>query len=186
MIFEGIEIEEVFRPVKRLRLTVYPDMRVRLTAPLYTLREEIDDFVKSHRRWLHNAVDRKKERLAANADQPVLTPMERLLEDQKRYQSLMTYLKPRFEYWRMRMSLPPVRFSIRRMTTRWGSCSSNRRTIRFNLDLAGKPERLIDYIIVHELAHIYHPDHGQAFKTTMDFYMPDWRERQKELKYGNQ
>ena len=184
MIFEDVNIEVVYRPVKSLRMAVYPDMRVRLTAPPDTTGEEIDSFVKSHRRWLHNALKRKEERLKEKAEQPVLTPLEQLIEDQKKYQSLMSYLKPRFEYWRVKMSLPPVSFSIRRMTTRWGSCTSKRRTIRFNLDLAGKPERLIDYIIVHELAHINHPNHGPSFKATLDFYMPDWRERQKELKYG--
>jgi len=182
MTFEGIDIDVQYKNVKYIRMVVYPDMRVRVSAPLAASGDDVRRFIEKHQSWLHNALKRKKDCQKEEADKPTLSPLQQLIEDQKRYERLMAYIKPRFEYWRERMSLPSVRFSIRKMTTRWGSCTPKKRTIRFNLALADMSERAIDYIVVHELAHINHHNHGPKFKAALDFYMPDWREREKELK----
>ena len=182
MTIDGIDIEVQYKNVRSIRLTVYPDMRVRVSAPYSSDEDEVRGFVESRMPWLRKTLAKMEERKRDNeTDTPTLTPLEQLIEDQKRYQRLMAYLKPRFEYWRERMELPPARFSIRKMQTRWGSCTPKMRTIRFNLMLADRPERLIDYIIVHELAHLRHANHGPQFKALLAQYMPDWQERRKEL-----
>ena len=184
MTVEGIEIEVQYKNVRGIRLVVYPDMRVRVSAPYLSDEDEVRQFVESRMPWLRRTLAKMEERKRRQKDHesPTLTPLQQLVEHQKRYQRLMAYLKPRFEYWRERMELPPARFSIRSMQTRWGSCTPARRTIRFNLALADQPERNIDYIIVHELAHLRHANHGPQFKALLTRYIPDWQARRKELK----
>ncbi len=72
-------------------------------------------------------------------------------------------------------------FGIRNMRTRWGSCNVKTHRITFNLQLAKVPSRLIEYVVLHEVLHIKIPNHGKGFKALLSLYMPDWKERRKEL-----
>ena len=83
--------------------------------------------------------------------------------------------------WLARLGEGPVKWSVRDMTTEWGSCTKARRTIRFNLRLAQMPPSCIEYVVVHELTHLRVPNHGPEFKALMDARLPDWRDRRKAL-----
>ncbi len=83
--------------------------------------------------------------------------------------------------WLSRLGEGPVKWSVRDMTTEWGSCTKNRRTLRFNLKLAQMPPAYVEYVVVHELSHLRVANHGPEFKALMDERMPDWRERRKAL-----
>ena len=65
---------------------------------------------------------------------------------------------------------------IRRMRTRWGSCSIKRRRIWINLELATQPRECLDYVCVHEACHLVVPNHGPAFYALMDEVMPGWKQ----------
>lgn len=67
------------------------------------------------------------------------------------------------------------------MTTRWGTCNSSDRRIWLNLQLAKKPTECLEYVILHELAHLKVHNHGKNFVAIMDRYMPDWRNMKKML-----
>ena len=67
------------------------------------------------------------------------------------------------------------------MTTRWGTCNTNTRKIWLNLQLAKKPIECLEYVILHELAHLKVKNHGAEFVTILDQYMPYWRELKKQL-----
>lgn len=69
---------------------------------------------------------------------------------------------------------------IRPMTKRWGSYTP-KGSLVLNLDLIRAPIRCIDYVIVHELAHAFEPDHGPSWRRLMDKAMPDWRDRKQQL-----
>ncbi len=69
---------------------------------------------------------------------------------------------------------------VRRMRSQWGSCMETG-DITLNTQLVKAPLELIDYVIVHEFAHIKHHDHGRGFERLMDHHMPDWRVRRREL-----
>ncbi len=66
------------------------------------------------------------------------------------------------------------------MRSQWGSCSSDGR-ISLNTHLVKTPERLIDYVILHELCHLVHHDHSRRFYALMGQHMPDWEARRGEL-----
>jgi len=82
--------------------------------------------------------------------------------------------------WAVRMGVQPKRITLRAMTRKWGSCSS-RDNVTLNTALCYVPRRLAEYVIVHELAHLIELNHGPKFKALMDAYLPDWREREKEI-----
>ena len=67
------------------------------------------------------------------------------------------------------------------MVTKWGTCNTNTKKIWLNLQLAKKPIECLEYVILHELAHLKVKDHGPQFVAILDEYMPFWRERKKLL-----
>jgi len=69
---------------------------------------------------------------------------------------------------------------LRRMRSQWGSCTADG-DVTLNTQLAKAPVELIDYVVLHEFAHLKHHDHGPGFERLMDRHMPDWRARRREL-----
>ena len=67
------------------------------------------------------------------------------------------------------------------MTSRWGTCNIQRRHITLALELARRDDELLEYVIVHELAHLFERGHGPAFYAVMDRYLPGWKAKRKEL-----
>ncbi len=65
--------------------------------------------------------------------------------------------------------------------TRWGSCSYNN-ALHFSFRLLYAPVPVIDYVVVHELAHTFHKNHGRAFWRTVEKFVPDWRAKRDWLK----
>jgi len=68
----------------------------------------------------------------------------------------------------------PTKIEIKKMTKRWGSCSP-KGNILLNSELIKAPKGCIDYVIIHELCHLVHPNHNQAFFNLLSSYMPDWQ-----------
>lgn len=75
----------------------------------------------------------------------------------------------------------PNEIRIRDMKTRWGSCISARKVITYNLQLAFQPLPLIEYVVLHELAHIPYPNHQKEFWNFVEKFIPNWKERRKLL-----
>lgn len=72
-------------------------------------------------------------------------------------------------------------FHIRDMKTRWGTCNVRTGNICFNLQLAKKPIRCVEYVVVHELVHLLERSHNYIFKNYMDQFLPNWRSIKKDL-----
>lgn len=70
---------------------------------------------------------------------------------------------------------------IRRMKTRWGSCSRKNKRIWINLELARRPLHCLEFVIVHELTHLLERLHNERFKALMDGFIPQWRSYRREL-----
>ena len=85
-------------------------------------------------------------------------------------------------HWQPRMGVAASSWTIRAMRTRWGSCTIRSRRIRIALAMARLPEELLEYVVVHELAHLIVPGHGAAFRVVMDRFLPDWRARRQLLR----
>lgn len=67
------------------------------------------------------------------------------------------------------------------MKTRWGSCNVESKNINLNLELIKKPRYCIEYVILHELAHLKYPNHSKEFWEYMSVHMPNWKWRKDRL-----
>lgn len=72
-------------------------------------------------------------------------------------------------------------WGIRRMKTKWGSCSRKSGRLLFNSELAKKHPASLEYVVVHEMTHLLERSHGGRFVMLMDRFMPDWRARRDQL-----
>ena len=80
-------------------------------------------------------------------------------------------------------NLPEFELKIRKMRTRWGVCNTRKKIITLNSELLKKDVSLIDYVIVHEMAHFYEGNHGKNFWKIVEDVIPDYKERRKSLKH---
>ena len=85
--------------------------------------------------------------------------------------------------WAERMGVTPRAVLVRDQRRRWGSCGADG-TLRFNWRLVLVPPAALDYVAVHELAHLRHHDHSPAFWREVARWLPGWRERRQVLREG--
>ena len=76
----------------------------------------------------------------------------------------------------------PKAFRIKRMKSRWGSYSYNTKTMSVNFNLIKYPKECLEYVVVHELAHIFVPGHGKEFWELVGRYYPNWRDSRSKLR----
>jgi hypothetical protein len=88
---------------------------------------------------------------------------------------------PLIEKWGPLMGVKIQRFFVQRMKTKWGSCNPKLKRIRLNTDLSKKPSECLEYIVVHEMAHLVERTHNSRFISLMDKFMPKWRFYRDEL-----
>lgn len=93
-------------------------------------------------------------------------------------------LEPRLAALAERHGLKPNRVGWRNQKSRWGSCSS-RGHLSLNVRLLFLPPPLVEYVLVHELAHLRHPDHSPAFWDCVATMLPDYRAARRELRRGS-
>ena len=166
---------EIIRSRRRtVALEVTREGRVLVRAPLRMSREEIERFVSSHAAWLEEAQDRVAARQAAH---PPLTEQETVALRQLAKE----VLPDKVAHYAAIMGVTPASVKITSARTRFGSCSG-KNGICFSLYLMQYPEEAIDYVVVHELAHIRHHDHSPAFYAEVAKVLPDYKERMKLLK----
>jgi predicted metal-dependent hydrolase len=91
------------------------------------------------------------------------------------------YIVPHVDRWARKMELTPLDISFRKTKRQWGSCSS-KNILKFNTMMMKLPDDVIQYIIVHELAHIKHKHHQKAFWQLVEYHLPDYKTWVKELK----
>lgn len=84
--------------------------------------------------------------------------------------------------WQARMGVTIHQMSIKRMKSRWGSCQPQTKHITLNLRLIEKPVCCLEYVIVHELVHLFEASHNQRFYKLMSDYLPNWKEIRKLLR----
>jgi predicted metal-dependent hydrolase len=93
----------------------------------------------------------------------------------------LKYISPYVEVWANTMNVKPNNLTFRKTKRQWGSCSHNN-NLSFNSMMMKLPKDVIQYIIVHELAHITHKHHQESFWKRVEMYLPEYKTQVKELK----
>jgi len=91
---------------------------------------------------------------------------------------------PLIAKWEATVGVQVAEWGVKRMKTRWGTCNIRARRIWLNLELAKSSLPCLEYIIVHEMAHLLERKHNRAFVARMDRFMPQWRLCRDELDKG--
>ena len=99
-------------------------------------------------------------------------------------QELVDKAAPLMVRWADVMGVAPQELKTQKMTSRWGSCHVSRGIIKLNSELARKDETLLEYVLVHELVHLFERGHNARFYGFMDKYLPDWKARKQRLNTG--
>jgi predicted metal-dependent hydrolase len=83
--------------------------------------------------------------------------------------------------WEPKLKVKVTRYFLQRMKTKWGSCNHRAGHIRLNTELVKKPKDLLEYVVVHEMAHLLEPRHSERFLAILEENYPMWREARAEL-----
>ena len=123
-----------------------------------------------------------RKKVALSGDEIVVTASEKsLLSAAEKYLSerLTEYLRERINYYQRLTGLLCSRFSVGKMRSRWGVCYTETKALKFSLALVFQPLENIDYVVLHELAHLYRAAHDKTFYAFIARFMPDYKSRMK-------
>ncbi len=104
-------------------------------------------------------------------------------------EQLKKAVPPLIARWEPLLGVKVERFFVQRMKTKWGSCNYKARNIRLNTELAKKPQECLEYVVIHEMAHLLEPTHNSRFIMLMDRFMPRWqfyRDKLNQLPVSNE
>ena len=102
---------------------------------------------------------------------PPAPPEERLAKED---------LLAQVQVWAQRLGVEVTRVQLRRMRAKWASISTAG-TLTLASDLTRLPQRLVDYVLCHELLHLRLPNHTRDYHLLLSRHIPDWQEREREL-----
>jgi len=101
------------------------------------------------------------------------------------YRSKITKLVPILaKKWQKKIGVKVSEIKIRKMKTKWGTCNPVGKQIILNLELVKQPQHCIDYVIVHELAHLIEKNHSEKFIDIIEAVLPNWEITKDELNKG--
>ena len=83
--------------------------------------------------------------------------------------------------WEVKLGVTVSGYFLQRMKTKWGACNHRAGNIRLNTELVKKPKDLLEYVVVHEMAHLLEPTHSDRFLAILEEHYPSWREARNEL-----
>lgn len=176
-----MEIEELRIPVicrrssrKTLAITVTSKGELLVKAPSAMGEKEIERFLAQKRYWIYKQakhVLQEAQERTDRSDEEI-----KALKMQARQ-----VLTQRTDTYKILLGVDYQRIRIGDQKTRWGSCSS-KGTISYNWHLILMPERIMDYVIVHELCHLREMNHSKRFWQLVEEILPDYVSRRKWLK----
>ena len=153
------------------------DGRLIVKAPIGFPRSKIESLVHSHSEWIEKNIEKEKQK----ADKLASLTKDDITRLKKEAKMI---LPEKVKAFAEMMGLNYGRITITSAKTRFGSCSS-KKNLSFSYLLMLYPNEAIDYVVVHELAHLVHMNHSPAFYKVIESVMPDYKERRKLLRHHN-
>lgn len=166
---------EKSKKAKHMRITIYNDGNLKVTIP-YRLDEQIaENFILQKSHWIIKKLNHKKS-------SPVTTlPKTSLADYLTHKESVLGKVKEKISYFQSFYNFNFTSISIKRQKTRWGSCS-NKGNLNFNYKIIYLNEKLLNYIVAHELCHLKEFNHSKNFWHLLEEMIPDYVLLKKELK----
>lgn len=160
---------------KSISVEITKNLEIVVRSPNKLPKADIERFLASREDWIEKSLEKMKKRVEKYPTQVSKAEAEMLIEKAKKI------LPEKVAYYSKLMQLYPTAIKITGATTRFGSCSG-KNSICFSYLLMRYPDEAIDYVIVHELAHIKHKNHSKDFYALVERYLPDYKVREELLK----
>lgn len=168
-----MDLEIIYSNRKTISITV-KEGRVIVRAPRGISQARIDSFINKNRAWIEKRVE-----ITKNQHDPITSMSDVQIKELRELARI--YLTAKIEEYSEIMGLKFGRITITGAKTRFGSCSS-KGNISYSYRLMLYPEAAIDYVVVHELAHLVEMNHSRRFYAIVQKVLPDYKERVKLLK----
>jgi len=159
---------------RTLSMEIRSDLTVLVRAPRRCPRREVDRFVGNHADWCAAHLEKRRMHLEAHPE-PTPSQQSELVRRAK------AELPERVAFYAGIMGLYPESVKVTGARKRFGSCSA-KNGLCFSWRLMSYPDEAIDYVVVHELAHIAQKNHGSGFYELVAAVLPDYKVRRKLLK----
>lgn len=166
--------EIIYSDRKTISIEVHTGGRVVVRAPFGTSMKTVSSLLESRKEWIERSDEKLRERENAH-------PPKSEDEIRELIRRAKAELPPIVEKYAAVMNVKPTHFSVTRATTRFGSCSG-KNAINFSCFLMDYPLEAIEYVVVHELAHIKQHNHSERFWAEVEKILPDYKARRDLLR----
>ena len=160
------------KQVKNLTIRI-SDCEVIVTSPKYLSDRYIKNFVSSKQSWIDKMLKDCNKNLYLGKSYKFD------FSDEFYYSEAKILFNRLIKKYQSYVNKPITKVRIKKMNTRWGSCNSKKGYINLNVKLMKKNIEFIEYVILHELAHLIYPNHSKDFYKFIENIMPDFKERIK-------
>lgn len=162
---EGIKVLVEVKAVRTMRLRYSLRQRIGVvSAPPGVDTAQIADFVRTNLAWLQKQTQRASQ-----------SSIVRALPPRAELERFAAATAARVDARAAEMGVPRPALYLRRLTASWGVCCKARCRITINLALVHEPAECLDYVVVHELAHLVHANHSAKFWALVEKHCPDFR-----------
>ena len=192
--YEGFKIEYSKKRVKYLRLKITKTGNIKLVAPLNASKFQIESFISSHTKWIEKTLskipktDPNSIKFLGKNYQIQISPDFKIIDNQIFTPDIQTFtnyansilkdlINQYINIYNPKINRPINAIRIKKMNTRWGSCNSKKGYLNFSTNLIQKDIKFIEYVVLHELAHLIYPHHQKEFYDFILSLMPDFKSR---------
>lgn len=204
---DGLQVTVLRKKNRNMYLRVKPPYgAIEVSAPTRMAEGAVVDFVRERRDWIDNALRKMASArsrtfcadgpddmasvgsLTMRSEEPSARPAasaesftwnERYVA--KARASIESRLPALLDKWIPVIGRTPSKISVRAMTSRWGSCTPKTARIRLNLQLGLMDPKFLEYVLVHEMTHLWESGHGAGFQARMTDALPNWKDLRREL-----
>ena len=196
IVIDGIPIELTRKSIKNMNMRI--NLRkgtIAVSAPQRASDAAVQAFIRQHIPWARTRLSQLSQcQQQIAAQYRTILDANPVLQGQAEWNSkaqklaaerIQSQLPALLSKWQPIIGKVPSHITLRMMTSRWGSCTPKTARIRLNLQLGLMPPELLEYVLVHEMTHLWERGHSVGFQRRMDSYLPNWKQLRKEInQYG--
>lgn len=169
-------VVQIIRSNRRsLGLQVKADGSVFARVPKLVTDQTVVEFIRGHENWIL----KKLELVCSKDNRPDIVYLPEVTRESDK-ERIRTFIEEKVAHYAEVMGVTYGKITMRNQKTRWGSCSDEG-NLNFNCRLLFVPDRIVDYVVIHELAHRRFMNHSKSFWHEVEKYMPDYKEQRKML-----
>lgn len=183
----GMTVTIMRKPIKNMYLRIKPpNAQIVISAPSRMSQAAIARFVTERKIWIEQAqramLQARDQQIheGNNPNDPHSFTWNDAIR-KRAVQTINAQLPVLLAKWSPIIGREPTHVTLRVMTSRWGSCTPKTGRIRLNLQLGLMDPRFLEYVLVHEMTHLWENGHGEGFQRRMSAYLPQWRQLRREL-----